>query len=549
MASLQEPLRGGEEANIDGRAVERRLILSHAINKFGSKAWEFATPLLLVKLSGGRLIAPAVLSIVTTAAQSYLGPKVGLYCDRVPSRYTVVSVGSAVQALAVSGSLVVLWIALAVGYAGQLSDGGGHDDGVWFAGQEPAIGGTLFCAMCLCAVVENLGCLASSISVERDWVPTALGEYGQTVLARVNSYMSTVDLLAEMFGPMVAGVLLAVTPSLQLGFVVVGFVNVISFGPQLLILLSAMRRCPRLRALRCVDKKPETKTADNSGDAKGTRGAWRVFWEHPSGVALLTMSYAFVYFTVLSSHGVILTAFLDQAGVHSVALAAFRALGAGVGVFGAVSFGWFANCFGARNVSWFYVSLQSSVCLVAAISLRMRSVFDGLAPAWLDHMPAYMVPFLVSIVLSRAGLYGFDTGFATLSQSLADERHRNTIGGVTKSLCSVFHLGMCVLTVIVTGGAGEAGTSAFEILVWASAGGVFLAMVAFTLWHLFYHEHDHYHAADGEDVNDHHGHGHGHVHAHTLQQEQSLSATSDGSYKHSHAHYRGPSFLLRLMGG
>eukprot|EP00442_Polarella_glacialis_P010290 CAMPEP_0115160746 /NCGR_PEP_ID=MMETSP0227-20121206/70981_1 /TAXON_ID=89957 /ORGANISM="Polarella glacialis, Strain CCMP 1383" /LENGTH=516 /DNA_ID=CAMNT_0002572687 /DNA_START=158 /DNA_END=1708 /DNA_ORIENTATION=+ len=514
----------------------------------GSKAWEFAMPLLLVGLSGGRLIAPAVLGIATTSAEVLLGPVVGRWNDREASRFYVVCVGAGTQAVAVLATLAMLLLAQALECDGNIS--GLSDDPAWFAGSRPTLGGAVFLSICVCGIFEVTGRMASSVSVQRDWVPTAFEAEGEEVLTRVNAKMANIDLLGEILGPLIAGFVFAVAPTPVAGFAAIGIFNGLSFGPQLWLLAAARARSPALQALRSAEAKDESEPA---AAAASEDSAWRIFFTHPSGVPLISLSYVMVFFTVLSSHDVVLTAYLSQVGLHPMVLSSFRALGAAAGVLGATSFDLMAEAHGMRKVTGSFLTMQAGTCLIAALALGSQQGVPGRAPAWLGGTPWYLLPFLGAIVISRVGLYGFDVGFSTLSQGLVDERHRGTVGGVTQSLCALATLCMYVTTSAVTTIFGTAG---FEMLVWASTAAVAIALLTYWTWCMLYHEHEHIHGSEGnvyaiEDDSG-HGHSHGstgqskHDHVHTAQQEKSLKADGQGWRKHRHVHYHGP---LWMAGG
>jgi len=447
---------------------------------------------------------------------------------------------------------------VAVGCGGSLGPAGSGP--TWPAGSQPAAGAALFAGLCLCGVAEALGRLAASVSVERDWVPTAFEPQGEAVLARVNARMANMDLLAEMLGPLLAGAVFAAAPSPAVGFAAVALGNALSFLPQLWLLVAAQRHCPELRVPRSI---PADQGA--SGEGSEQEGAWGTFLQHPSGVPMLTLSYALLFFTVLSSHDVVLTAFLAKVGLDPLVLSLFRALGAAAGVLGASAFELLAErAGGARSVAAAFIGMQTVAVFVAAGALTLRIGGEGLAPGWLGHTPRYLVPFLGAVVLSRVGLYGFDVGFSTLSQGLVDERRRGAVGAVTEGLCAFAQLCMYVAASAAAPSAG--GVVSFDGLALASACSVGVAASVFALWSALYHEHEHYHslaggAGEAEAGHGHeqaHGHGHGqghghchsdgaehiHDHQHTIQQLRTLGGAADelhnGLLKHRHVHYHGP---------
>ena len=58
---LQAPLL--EASGRPAPHTATKLLVSHALTKLGSKAWEFATPLLLLRFSPGSLLAPTVFGL------------------------------------------------------------------------------------------------------------------------------------------------------------------------------------------------------------------------------------------------------------------------------------------------------------------------------------------------------------------------------------------------------------------------------------------------------------------------------------------------------
>lgn len=542
-AALDRPLCARDFGKL--AKIAWRMILSHGVNMLGSKAWEFAIPLLLIRLSGGRLIAPAMLGIVTTSAEFFLGPSVGRWTDTVSSRLSLVSAGAGIQAAATLCMLVLVLIARAVGCGSTAAP-------VWFGGQRANFGGLLFVGICICGISEVLGRLITSVSVERDWVPTAFEDAGELTLARINARMANVDLLAEILGPLLAGVLCSLASTTIIGFSIVAMLNIVSFAPQLWLLASAQRHCAALKAPRIVSGSFAGQETSESAE----QGAWQSFWRHPSGVAMLTVSYALLFFTVLSSHDVVLTAFLAQVGLDPIALSMFRAFGASAGVVGATSFEIIANR--SSDAGWtagVFIGMQTAAVFIAAGSLSLHIGGTEQAPGWLGHAPSYFVPFLISIVVSRIGLYGFDVGFSTLSQGLVDERHRGGVGAVTRGLCAFAQLCMYAATSVAMPGTSSSG---FNVLVLMSACSIGGAAGVFAIWRCLYHEHEHFHVEDMQEEALGHGHVHGHEHghshshgaehlhehSHTIQQLRALSGSTDGPHKglrkHKHVHYHGP---------
>ena len=261
----------------------RRLLLAHAGTKLGSKAWEFATPLLLLHLSpyADDISAPTIFGLAVFALKFILGPAAGRWMDGTP-RLVVINVGIALQAAGVTGAVVVLAASFAA-------------SAFWWP---------ILVGMIACGVVEALGALVSSVAVEKDWVPTLYAGEGAE-LSAINAAMANIDLAAEMIGPLVAGLALDLLGG-SLGFLVVGIANTLTFGLELGLLRSLYHLRAPLRAPKPV---VSTAAADGGGGGGGLRlamgamlDAWAVFFSHPFGIPLLVLSYSLLYFTVLSRH-------------------------------------------------------------------------------------------------------------------------------------------------------------------------------------------------------------------------------------------------------
>uniref|UniRef100_A0A7S1XZ85 Solute carrier family 40 member n=1 Tax=Phaeomonas parva TaxID=124430 RepID=A0A7S1XZ85_9STRA len=80
------------------RGTAWKLLLSHGLTKFGARAWEFATPLLLLQWSPGSLAAPACFGLAVMLSKFFLSPSLGARADTW-NRMTAVTLGAILQAL------------------------------------------------------------------------------------------------------------------------------------------------------------------------------------------------------------------------------------------------------------------------------------------------------------------------------------------------------------------------------------------------------------------------------------------------------------------
>lgn len=464
------PLLESETDTAEGEEViYRELLTSHLITRLATQGWLFITPLVLIRFTGGHLIGAAVWGLTTMLATAMLNPGLGAWADQT-DRCLVVTLGVAAQAVAVLGATAVLAFAL--------QDSAENN---WLA---------LF-AFIGFSVVEKLGVTLSDVAVKREWAPRL---FAGERLKRTNSMMSQIDLISETVGPFVAGLL--ITPSLGLlpsevvGFLAVGFLNVLSFPPQLLLLrrIYAARK-HQLQPLNAA----EVQRKANPLTPKG--GAWSAWFHHPSGIQFLGISYSVLYLTVLSPHGAFLTAHLAQRQVPLYQLSLLRGAGALCGISGLLAHPPAVQLVGHRSADGVFV------VWLAAFSVFALLAFDQAPDSGLT-LP--LLIFMVSVCLAREGLYGFELGVLNTEQELSDARHRSAIGAVDSALTSLATL------VMYASGLVWGRPDDFGFLVCCSTVFVSSGAVIYLTWMLLYHSHRHRHDEvhcheDGQD-----GHGHSH---------------------------------------
>jgi len=488
------------------------LLVSHAATKLGSKSWEFATPLLLLNFSPGSLFAPTFFGLIIYLLHFFVGPFIGSWMDRT-HRLKVVRVGIALQTVGVGIALAILpFLAATAGSA------------------HPPLA-LLLGAMICCGCFEKLGAMISSVAVKRDWVPALWSSAKDgTQLTELNADMANIDLAAEMLGPLAAGVVLQVSGSL-FGFALIGIANVLSFGVELALLNHVYTRNELLQATKAVSK-----DGPKSFPWAKAFNDWPTFARHPSGVPLLVASYALLYFTVLSPHGVVLTAYLQTRRLSPTWLSAFRAAGAASGMLGMWAFRIGGAMFGPRGFAFVQISLLGVCVFVASIIFGVGGI-----GAQEGGASAAMLVFLAAVVVSRFGLYGFDVALLTLEQMNVDERHRGLVGAVESSLCALGT--MCVFLATLWTASTDA--TSFGVLVYLSAGFVCLGAMSYGCWCLCWREHAHAHDAPdagpppAESAVRYSEHGvRFEEHAHTLQQERELAANEP--HHHTHLYYDPP---------
>lgn len=153
------------------------------------------------------------------------------------------------------------------------------------------------------------------------------------------------------------------------------------------------------------------------------------------------ISYALLWFSTLSPHGVVLTAFLASQNVSPFTLALFRGSGALLGAFGVFGFRLVRGPVGLVRASTFHISVLAcgvscAFFLAAFFGDGLRGSADAPGTSSTATLNPLLLLFLGAIVVSRFGLYGFDLGCLEVQQRLVAADVRMRVASVESSLCS-----------------------------------------------------------------------------------------------------------------
>jgi len=604
----------------------QNILLATTLSRFGSRSWEFVTPLLLLEWSPNSLIAPAIFGLSKSCCNALISPILGRRADSW-GRYNTVLVGAGMQGIGCLVSIIalMLWNYISTSSLDTSGDGETND---YTMNARYVMGHLLSLTLVIIAgIIEALGAQLASVAVKKEWVPIVfkddtatnneqdLGKrkilsflcfdinYPNISLGFINTSMTNIDLTAAMFGPILSGWILQVmgnddvTTSMQRGFVVVALFNIISFVPEALLLRRVYNSCSELHQRgdnEVTINTNETTTESSSSvnkEEQTARSSWSVWYHHPSGLPLLTVSLASLYLTALSPSGVVLTSYLVMVGMTPKSIGIFRAVGALSGVTGLGLFS-IARHWGEddyigfeyenedamrsssaksveqlRRVSLAFLLLEVASVLMAAYSFSHIESFDMMDQS--SELPWHVALFLGSICVSRAGLYSFDIGALEIQQYIVDERYRNAVGSVEGALCSLVEMGMYLLSILLPNPSQfgvQVGVSATAVsfrYVWMILDFVHMMCHFFTLLTNIYFlpnpsgvcfstflyrylMHGHHHHNEEEldgDISCHNHHSHSHHHPHTAQQEKDLQKYNG---YHIHLHRHGDNINCRL---
>lgn len=315
---------------------------------------------------------------------------------------------------------------------------------------------TLFAVLGISGLLSSLGSTLMDISIANDLVPSVIA---QNDLPAFNSRMSQLDLFTEVISPLVAGLFLTVGhPSLALfGFLLVALWNLVSFFPELMLLRSIFKMRPDLLKL-------ETSLAEAVQETmwQQLRNGWADFFKQP--VAIPIIAYALLWLSVLSPHGVLLTGYLKDAwNMPELIIGSFRGFGALFGLLATVLFPVVVKKFGLINGSRYLISFQSLMLLIGLGFFTLGTTVGQYG-------------FLIAILFSRIGLYGFSLGEMQIRQVGILAHQRGEVNGFAHALTGLATLALFVFgTLIPT-------TAQFSILIVGSVGFVLLGAGLFLTW-------------------------------------------------------------------
>ncbi|OYZ19211.1 MAG: hypothetical protein B7Y39_12470 [Bdellovibrio sp. 28-41-41] len=418
-----------------------RLLVGRLLTRSGDQAWDFVVPLVLLKMLPGQLRIAAFYYFLVRLALVIFLPRLTSLIDRI-NRFNAARIGILLQLIGVIIGLISIY---SISFLNSVEP-------MW--GASPFI--ISFIALVLGGILSSLGSSFMDIAIANDLVPSSFDE---SELAKFNSRLRQVDLLTEVTAPVVAGLILVLeSPRLALfGFFLVGMWNIISFVPEYLLLRSIFNERPDLKNKKVT----VTSVKDNSFIKKITKG-WRSFFKEP--VALAVLAYAILWLSVLSPHGVLLTAFLNDGWkLPEWEIGLFRGFGAFFGLGATLLFPWIIKKLGLVRGTHLFIGFQSLAVFMVLVFFFMDSRIG-------------QIGFLFFILLSRIGLYGFSLGEMQIRQVGIKPEARGEVNGFANALTGIATLGL------YGAGALLPSTKDFITLIEFSVISVLLGLTVFSIW-------------------------------------------------------------------
>ncbi|WP_413291207.1 MFS transporter [Bdellovibrio sp. HCB337] len=421
--------------------LPRKLLLGRLLTRSGDQAWDFAVPLILLKIFPDQIRIAALYYFLVKLLNVLLLPKVASLIDRM-SRQKTANLGIFLQ---LAGVLIGT---SSITYLSILNSSGN----LW----SDSTSSMMFVFLVLGGLLSSSGSSFMDIAISSDLVPSSLQPQD---LSQFNSRLQQVDLFTEVTAPVLAGLLLLIDqPTYLTGFFLVALWNVLSFFPELGLLRSIFQERPDLVNKQIIAA-AETK---ESLWHKLTSG-WRAFFKEP--VALVAIAYACLWLSVLSPHGVLLSGYLKDAWqLPEWAIGIFRGAGAFFGLAATFVFPLVVKKKGLPKASQVLIIFQSCVLLLGLVCFFAYQSLWG------------QVGFLVAILISRIGLYGFSLGEMQIRQTHINPEVRGQVNGFASALTGV--------ATLLLFGAGTLipKTSDFQYLVVGSVGFVCLGALIYSFW-------------------------------------------------------------------
>ncbi len=428
-----------QNQNLKSLSLSSRMLLGRLLTRSGDQAWDFAVPLVLLQLLPGELRIAALYYLLIRIATVFFLPHLTQRIDYV-DRLKASQIGVFLQLIGVAfGFASILAIALTSGHNFQ---------SLQFV--------SIFSLLVISGVMSQLGSTFMDISIANDLVPSSFEGEGLSIF---NSRLRQVDLFTEVASPVAAGALLLLTSQQWpvLGFSLIALWNVLSFFPEYGILKSIFNERPDLRS-----KPIRMDSASQKGIFSQIKKGWSSFFREP--VALVVVAYALLWLSVLSPHGVLLTAYLkDGWNLPELTIGIFRGLGAIFGLLATVLFPIVVKKMSVNQASLLFLAFQA-VTLIFAYVLFLSA--DGFG----------QIGFLVLILLSRIGLYGFSLGEMQIRQTGILPGVRGEVNGFASALTALATIGL------FTAGVALPSTDQFKYLVLSSVSFVIVALIIYGIW-------------------------------------------------------------------
>lgn len=377
--------------------------------------WNFAWPSAIALLHPS-LLPVAVMGFFSKLALIVGGPLVGKLMDhspRIPAYICLNTVQAAAQLL--SAAMII------------------HAHTVIPTSSSSMLLRPWFFVLVLAGAVERLTGVALGVAVERDWVVLLAGINRPIALAQANAVLNRIDLLCEIAGASLFGILLSkydpvtclkfaagsMMWSLPVMIILTWFTNKISSG--VLDRAKCSQSCCR------ASNEGPVPDADSIVDVgiEAIKLGWKEYMQQP--VLPASLAYVLLYLNVVLTPGSLMTAFLTQRGLNPSIIGGFSGLCASMGVAATFLSAYLVRRLGILKAGAAGLIFQASL-LAMAVAVYWSGSLSRQNP---------LLFFLCLIVLSRLGHMSYDIVGAQILQTGIPSSKANLIGTTEISVASL----------------------------------------------------------------------------------------------------------------
>lgn len=417
--------------------------------------WNFAWPSAIALLHSS-LLPVAVMGFFTKLALIVGGPLVGKFMDnfpRVPAYTCLNCVQAAAQLL--SASMVI--------YAHTVPQS---------AATSSILLQPWFITLIFAGAIERLSGIALGVAMERDWVVLLAGINRPIALAEANAVLSRIDLLCEIVGASLFGIILSkYDPVTCLKFAA----GLMLWSLPVVVLLTWLTNqlstgvLDRAKCLNTCYGDPTEVTSPGAESIMDVgveviKNGWKEYLQQPALPA--SLAYVLLYFNAVLAPGSLMTAFLTQQGLSPSIIGGFSGLCAFMGVT--------ATFVSANLVRQFGILKAGAVGLIFQAALLTVAVAVYLSGSLSRQSP--LLFFLSMIVLSRLGHMSYNVVGQQILQTGIPSSKTNLIASTEVSVASLAESIMLGVAIIAND------TSHFGFLAMLSLLSVVGAAVMFCQW-------------------------------------------------------------------
>lgn len=287
-----------------------------------------------------------------------------------------------------------------------------------------------FFVLVLAGSVERLSGLALGVTVERDWIVLLAGPNRPIALAEANAVLNRIDLVCEIAGASLFGILLSKYDIMTCLKFTAGLMT--WTVPVVLVLTWLTNKLSSGVLNRTKSHDAEVTVKIGVGAIKH---GWMEYLQQP--VLPASLAYVLLYFNVLMPGG-LMTAFLTQRGLNPSIVGGFSGLCAFMGV---------AATFISANLVRRLGMLKAGA---AGLIFQAFLLTIAVAVYWSGSLSQQtpLLFFLCLIVLSRLGHMSYDVVGAQILQTGIPSSKANLIGTTEASVASLAEFVMLGVAII-----------------------------------------------------------------------------------------------------